>query len=223
MNFTAASLDFLFENKLKDSKQWYTEHKEDHKRLVIEPFRETVEKITPYIEKIDPTLSCNPKRHSRIYRDTRFTKDKSTFRDNIWYCFMHGKELYEGYPCFFFDISPRGLEYGVGYYKADTKSMEAIRELVKRHDKSFLKARKVLESHDELEFYCNPYKKNHFPDAPVKDQPYLNIRDFCAIAHSKDFDLIFSDSLADELGKRFTEMKPIYDFLMKAESMVDRT
>ena len=93
MNLTPQALDFLFENKIRDSKLWYTEHKELHKKLVVEPFREFVSNMQPYIDKIDTNLSCNPMRISRIYRDTRFSKDKTTFRDNVWYGFMHGKEV----------------------------------------------------------------------------------------------------------------------------------
>lgn len=225
MNLSPEALDFLFENRIKDSKEWYREHKALHKKLVVEPFRDFVEKMQPYINEIDPNLSCNPMRISRIYRDTRFTKDKSTFRDNVWYGFMHGKDLYEGMPCYFFDFSPRGFMYGCGYYKASTKSMEQIRQLVISHDKAYVKARKAVDSHKEYIMSCNAYKKNHFPEVDEKDLPWVNIRDFCITVESKDFDLLFSDTqkLAEEMGKRFMEMKPVYDFLMKAEQKIDRT
>lgn len=224
MNITPQALDFLFENKIKDSKEWYREHKEEHKRLVLDPFREFIWNMEPYILEIDPNLCTNPKKHSRIYRDTRFTKNKDTFRDNIWYTFMRGKELYEGYPCYFFDMSPRGFTYGLGYYKASTKSIESFRELVLNHDRAYSEARKCLEKHPECYLYTNEYKKNHFPNAPEEDLAWLNIRDFCVLHDSKDFDLLFSDTdkLAAEIGKRFIELKPVYDFLMKAESRVDR-
>ncbi len=224
MHLSTQALDFLFENKIKDSKLWYQEHKQLHKELVVEPFREFVSNMQPYIEKIDPNLSCNPKHISRIYRDTRFTRDKSTFRDNVWYGFMHGKELYEGLPCYYFEFSPRGFVWGVGYYKAGTKTMEAIRELVLKHDKSYLEVKKLMKKHKEYIFYSNPYKKNHFPNAPEDDLPFLNIRDFTVSEESQDFNLLFSDSkvLADAIGKKFLELKPVYDFLMKAESTVPR-
>ena len=120
MNITPQALDFLFENRLKDSKEWYKEHKDIHTKLVVEPFREFVVNITPYMNEIDPAIICNPKKISRIYRDARFSKDKSIFKDNQWCCFMNSerKELYEGLPSFFFDFSPRGFKYCCGYYKA---------------------------------------------------------------------------------------------------------
>ena len=224
MRLSPESLDFLFENKIKDSKAWYQDHKEDYKRLVSEPFREFIMNMQPYIEKIDANLSCNPKRISRIYRDTRFTKDKSIFRDHVWYGFRHSDELYGGLPCYFFEFSPEGIMYGCGYYKADTQSIEAIRSLVQNHDRTFINMKKTLRKHPELMLYGEPYKRNHFPDAPAEDQPWLNIRDFCIIASSTEFDLLFSETqeLAAQIGKRFIEMKPVYDFLMKAESKIER-
>ncbi len=224
MRLSPEGLDFLFENRIKNSKAWYKEHKDDYKKLVKEPFAEFVLNMQPYIEKIDPNLSCNPKRISRLYRDTRFTHDKSLFRDHVWYGFMLDKDLYEGLPCFFFEFSPEGISYGCGYYKASTKSMEAIRALVLKHDKSFEAMKKAFKKRPELFLYGNPYKRNHFPDADEKDLPWLNIRDFCAMANTQEFDLLFSesDALAAEIGKRFLDMKPIYDFLIKAESTVER-
>lgn len=219
MNITPQALDFLFENRLKDSKEWYKEHKDIHKKLVVEPFREFVSDMAPYINEIDPKIVCNPKRISRIYRDTRFTKDKSIFRDNQWYCFMNGSEMYEGYPSLFFDFSPRGFIYGCGYYKASKGTVDAIRELVIKKDKSFIKAKKLIESDEKYFFESNPYKKNHFPDADKDDLKWLNIRNFSVIVESQDFNLLFSDRLADEMGKEFLKLKPVYDFLMKAESV----
>lgn len=221
MNITPQALDFLFENRLKDSKEWYKEHKDIHTKLVVEPFREFVVNITPYMNEIDPAIICNPKKISRIYRDARFSKDKSIFKDNQWCCFMNSerKELYEGLPSFFFDFSPRGFKYGCGYYKAGKGSIEALRSLVLKKDKTYLAARKAVESDSRYILDCNPYKKDHFPEADKIDRSWLNIRDFCVLIDSTDFDILFSDNLADEIGKEFIKLKPVYDFLMKAESI----
>ena len=221
MNITPQALDFLFENRLKDSKEWYKEHKDIHTKFVVEPFREFVVNITPYMSEIDPAIICNPKKISRIYRDARFSKDKSIFKDNQWCCFMNSerKELYEGLPSFFFDFSPRGFKYGCGYYKAGKSSIEALRSLVLKKDKTYLAARKAVESDSRYILDCNPYKKDHFPEADEIDRSWLNIRDFCVLIDSTDFYLLFSDNLADEIGKEFIKLKPVYDFLMKAESI----
>ena len=88
-----------------------------------------------------------------------------------------------------------------------------------KKDKTYLAARKAVESDSRYILDCNPYKKDHFPEADEIDRSWLNIRDFCVLIDSTDFYLLFSDNLADEIGKEFIKLKPVYDFLMKAESI----
>lgn len=218
MTLTPQALDFLFENRLKDSKEWYHEHKEQHTELVVKPFREFVVEMQPYISEIDKELMCNPGKISRIYRDTRFTKDKSVFRDNVWFTFSRGKEIYEGYPAFFFDFSPRGFTYGCGYYKAASRSMEEIRNLILKKDKSFVSAQKALSRQKIFTMEGDLYKKNRFPDASPENCEWLNRKTVCFIAQSNNFDLLFSEGLAEKIGNDFLLLKPVYDFLIKAES-----
>ena len=87
MNFSKEGLDFLFENRLMDSKPWFIEHRDIYEEKVLEPMRELVEALAPTINEIDDRMICEPKigkSISRIYRDTRFTHDKSIFREKIW-------------------------------------------------------------------------------------------------------------------------------------------
>lgn len=217
MTLSAQALDFLFENRIKDNKEWYKEHKQLHQELVINPFKEFIVNMEPYINKIDPTLECNPKKISRIYRDTRFSKDKTTFRDNVWCMFMHGRELYDGMPGFFFDFSPRGFSYGCGYYKASTKSMQSIRELILNKDKTYTKARKAYDKQCVFDIVGDSYKKNHFPEQSKKDCDWLNRKSICFITNNTDYGLLFSEELAERVGNDFLLLKPMYEFMMKAE------
>ena len=119
MPISAKTLDFLFENKLNNSKEWYHAHKKEYTELVLRPLAELVVKLKPTMLELDPDLIVEPRvtrSISRIYRDTRFSKDKSLYRDNMWLIFIRDKKLYEGPPGFYVDISPRGLSYGMGYY-----------------------------------------------------------------------------------------------------------
>ena len=42
MAFSREALDFLMENKLRDSKEWFREHRKDYDRLVLLPMRQLV-------------------------------------------------------------------------------------------------------------------------------------------------------------------------------------
>ena len=92
MPFSEKTLEFIFENHANDSKEWFKAHKDDFEQYVKEPFREFVSALTPTMLKIDDEFICDPKRLSRIYRDARYSKGKSIFRDYMWYSFGRKKE-----------------------------------------------------------------------------------------------------------------------------------
>lgn len=221
MNFSQKTLDFLFENRMKDSKPWFLEHKNEYEKFVLEPLREIVEKLSPAIFAIDDRLICEPKvgkSISRIYRDTRFSKDKSIFREHMWCTFMRDKKLYEGLPVFFFEITPDGFSYGCGYYRASPASMMAFREFVLNDDKDFIKAKNVMKKSKVFHIEGDSYKRSKFPNEPEEKREWLDRKSVCAITYSNDFELLFSDELSEKLAKDFLSLKPFYDFLMKVES-----
>ena len=61
MGFTQGTIDFLFENRLHDSREWFGEHKQDYRELVVEPLGELVTELAPVMAKIDKLIICDPK------------------------------------------------------------------------------------------------------------------------------------------------------------------
>ena len=220
MAFSDDTLNFLFENRVMDSKLWFEEHREQYETLVLTPMRELVKALTPAMLEIDPMLICEPKIGkciSRIYRDTRFSKDKRLFRDVMWVSFFRHRQLYNGLPCFFFELSPRGLVWGCGYYQTSPEVMEEIRKMILAEDADFLAAEKVLARRQDFVLADSRYKRSRHPDAPEERRLWLDQRSVCALKRSADFDLLSSPALPEVLAKDFADMKPLYDFLMKAE------
>ena len=102
--FTTKTLDFLFENRVNNSKEWFDDHRFSYNEFVVKPLAGLVEELTPTMLKIDSSFIVEPKIDrtiSRIRRDTRFSHDKSIYRDVQWISFMRNKKLYFGYPGFF--------------------------------------------------------------------------------------------------------------------------
>lgn len=225
MPFSEKTLDFLFENRVVDSKSWFTEHRAEYNALVLDPLRELVTDLTPAMLKIDPQLNCEPKVGkciSRIYRDTRFTHDKHLFRDVMWCSFFRRKQLYYGLPGFFFEFSPRGMRWGCGYYQASPDSMEAARRLILSGDKDFQASLRMLKKHPQFFIEDTRYKRTRHADAPEALRPWLDQRSICLLSESTDFSLLYSPTLAQTLGADFQTIAPLYRFLMKAESQVQK-
>lgn len=221
MPFSEKTLDFLIENRLHDDRSWYHEHKAQYTEYVLQPMRELVEALTPLMQRIDDQLICEPKVDrtiSRIYRDTRFSKDKSLYRDHMWCTFMRDKKVYHGLPGFYFEITPQGFSCGCGYYQADTKTMEAMRELILAKDAAFTKARRALEKQDVFYIEGELYKRSKYPGADEKLRSWLDRKTICISHDSQDFALLFSDRLAPWLTERLAQLEAVYKFFCKAES-----
>lgn len=225
MPFSEKSLSFLFENRVVDNKAWFLEHRADYEAYVLEPLRELVTALTPAILQIDPYLICEPKigrSISRIYRDTRFSHDKSIFRDVMWCVFIREKKLYDGLPGFFFEFSPRGFRYGCGYYQTSVDSMNAIRDLILNDEKPYKAALKAYRAQSVFRMENTKYKRSRFPTQSEEKRDWLDQRSLGFITESNDLDLLFSDTLAEKLAEDFRLLVPIYAFMMAAETRVPK-
>ena len=87
-------------NRLQNSKDFYEEHKEEIKQKVILPFHELIAQMTPAMLEIDAQFVVTPSRMvSRVRRDTRYTKDKTLYRSNMWMFFRRKRQEHESVPC----------------------------------------------------------------------------------------------------------------------------
>lgn len=223
MPFSKKTLDFLIENRLNDSKAWYQEHKEDYKLYVAEPFSEFITALQPTINEIDSIIICNPKRFSRLYRDTRFSKGGSIFRDNIWCSFERQTEQFQSLPSFYFDISPNGFEYGCGYYMASTATMNALRKLILENDKAFQTAIIAYESQNTFQLAGDLYKKNRYPESSERLCNWLNRKSIYLVCKNTDMDMFCSDKLSEIIAEDYKKIAPIYHFFIKAEELSIQT
>lgn len=217
--FTGEALKFLLENKINNSKDWYESHKGEYKQYVYNPFVELITELAPSITEIDSQLITIPsKLISRVRRDTRFSKDKSLYRDNVWLVFLRDKSLMSTSPCFWFEINQSGSSYGVGYYGAETGAMAKMREMIISRHPAFLSALECYESQDEFTIGGEMYKRSKFPDQPENLKLWLDRKNICFECVQNDFKLAFSKELPEILKKGFKKLKPIYDFLCVVES-----
>ncbi|MCM1488674.1 MAG: DUF2461 domain-containing protein [Firmicutes bacterium] len=219
MPFSAKTPEFLFENYAHDSKEWFHEHKSDYEKYVKLPFKELVERLEPIMAKIDDKISCDPKRLSRIYRDARYSRGQSVFRNNAWYTFCRTREEATSMPCLYFGVSPAGFDYGCGYYHASTASMEAVRRLILSGDSSFAAAKEAYNGQDVFVLGGEMYKKDHYPERSEEDKLWLNRRNIWLGFDSDDFKTLYSKSLYKKVGEDFLKIAPVYSFFMKAEQI----
>lgn len=215
MSFSPSTLDFLFENRLNDSKSWFNEHRDDYNNYVAKPFNDFTEALTPAMQNIDSLISHV--RVSRIYRDARYARGKSIFRENMWCTFSRTHDLYKSLPSFYFEISGNGFDYGCGYYIAATGSMNDLRSLILNDSQYFTAALEAFEAQSTFDLYGDMYKRDRYPAESDAKKNWLNRKTIGISARSKDWELLFSDRLADKIAADFESIAPIYDLFLKAE------
>ncbi|MBO5199322.1 MAG: DUF2461 domain-containing protein [Lachnospiraceae bacterium] len=219
MPFTQQTINFLVENRLNDSREWFRAHHAEYQQHVITPLAELVRDLTPCMQAIDPEFVTEPRVDrtiSRIWRDTRYTKDPSLYRDNMWIIFkrsrMHGTE----YPGIYFEIAPDGFNYGGGFYNASASFMEKLREKIVSGDKLAGKALKAFRVQDVFALEGERYKRAHYPGESAGKREWLERKNVCLIAESTDMELLFSDGLAAKLEEDFRKIAPVYELFLKA-------
>lgn len=221
--FTGDALKFLFENRMNNSKEWYDSHKDIYKEYVYNPFVQLINELAPAMTKIDEQFITVPaKIISRVRRDTRFTKDKTLYRDNAWLVFLRDKTLMSTAPCYWFGISQKDSSYGVGYYGAQTGSMANMRDMIINKHPAFMKALECYESQNQFIIGGELYKRSKFPDQPENLKTWLDRKNIYFECVQNNFNLSFSKKLPEVLKKGFKEMKPIYDFLCLVEAYGNR-
>lgn len=218
MGFSQASIDFLKENRMWNSRTWFAEHKEQYQSVLLDPFKELVGNLGPAMLAIDPQIVTEPRVDrtlSRIYRDTRFSRDKSLYRDNMWLVFMRDKKQYGGFPGFYFDMNPFGFSYGMGYYQTSPGTMDGLRESVLRNGPLFQDAEDAYRSQTIFEMEGDSYKRTRYPEAGERQREWLDRKGISFNCHSGDMQLLFSDRLVELLLEGYHTLVPIYEFLCK--------
>lgn len=212
--FSADALRFLMENKINNSKQWYEDHKDEYRKWVANPFTELVNELGPAMLRIDSQIIIKPtKVISRVRRDTRFTHDKSLYRDNIWIVFLRDKSRMSTSACYWFELGQKGTSYGVGFYGATPQSMTRMRAMIMDNHPAFQFARKCYESQNRFTLGGETYKKSKFPDQPEKLKTWLDRKNIYFDCSETGFNLAFSKELPRVLQEGYMLLKPIYDFL----------
>ena len=221
MPFTKDTLDFLVENRFRNDRPWYNAHKDRFAEVVLQPFQELVVALTPTMRALDPLLDLTPKVDktiSRVYRDTRFTHDKSLFRDVMWIAFRRPRQAgpWES-PVYWFELSPKGMAWGCGTYKAPTDFLSVMRARILADDPLFLRARRMVEQQDAFSLDGERYKRSKHPDQPESMKYWLDRKSVGLSTTSQDFGLAFSDKLSERLAADFRMLHPMYQFWCSVE------
>jgi uncharacterized protein (TIGR02453 family) len=142
--FGPEAVTFLRALKRNNRREWFQPRKEQYERDVRAPMQAIVEQLAIDMRSFAPEVVVDPKKAIfRIYRDTRFSHDKTPYKTNIAASFTwRGLPRWEG-AGLYFQLSHEDVWIGGGMYDPPTSLLQKVREhIVDNHRRM----RSIVES-----------------------------------------------------------------------------
>jgi uncharacterized protein (TIGR02453 family) len=142
--FSAETLKFLRALKRNNRREWFNAHRDDYEAYVRQPMTAIVERLADDFRAFAPELVASSKVSMyRIYRDTRFSENKTPYKTHIAAVFpTRGLLKHEGAGAYF-HISPDEVWVGGGMYSPEPAQLYTVREHIASNVKRF---RAIVES-----------------------------------------------------------------------------
>jgi uncharacterized protein (TIGR02453 family) len=218
--FPASMLEFLHELEANNRRDWFLLNKSRYEREVLEPALDFIAAMSSPLADFAPAFLALPKRSGgslmRVYRDTRFARDKRPYKTNVGIQFRHhlGKDVHA--PGYYVHIDTREVFVGAGAWRPPSEALKAIRAAIDEHPRRWIAARddsdfasRFVLSGESLRRPPRGYGGDH---AMVDD---LKRKSFIAL-HYMDHRSIEDVGFVDEVTKAFRSATPFMRFLCAA-------
>lgn len=143
-SFSPKALAFLRALKRNNDREWFKARKEEYELLLRAPMVSLIERMAVDLRAFAPDLVADPKKSLyRIYRDTRFSEDKTPLKTHVaavFPCRGLGKGNGAG---LYLEVAPQWVWIGGGMYMTDTSQLQAVREHIAAHTR---RLRAIVES-----------------------------------------------------------------------------
>ena len=211
---------FLRELKPNNNREWFTENKKRYEQDVRDPAVELVRQLEKPLAKVAPMLCAIPKGHGgsvmRIYKDTRFSTDKTPYKTNVGISIRHqaNKDIHA--PGVYVHLEPKECFVGAGCWRPESKVLAAIRAAIDEDPKAWKHARDNKAFQKEFNLAGESLKTS--PRDYPRDHPMIeDLRriDFIAIAPLSEADLT-GEKIVSLLLDRVKQAKPLMQFLCEA-------
>ena len=214
------TIQFLKAIKQHNSKEWFDTHKENYLSAKAE-YEVLVDKLIKGIARFDKQVSPEMKAKDctfRIYKDVRFSKDKTPYKTNMGASINPGgkKSLVAGY---YFHLEPGASFIAGGAYMPEPAILSAIRQEIDYNPAPLLKTLKSaafkkyfkgLDEEDKLKTVPKGFAKDHPQIELLKNKHFI-------VSHDIPDKLLTGNQLAESLLSGFKAMHPFLLYLREAQ------
>ncbi len=220
--FSPEAFRFLRSLKRNNRREWFQPRKEKYEQVLRLPMMALVCEIGEHARKFAPEIRFNPKDAVlRIYRDTRFSKDKTPYKTNIAATLpfgTYGKDM--GSPGLYFQIEPGEVFLGGGLWMPNSEQLRKIRESIMNNPDEFLS---IVENRNFKKHFgeikgerLKTVPRGVLPTHPMID--YLRMKQFYVSVNIDDKAALKKD-FPKKIAKEFEHMIPLLRWINKSQSL----
>ena len=214
--FSPGALKFLKALKKNNDREWFQPRKEQYEKLWREPMMELVGALQAEMMKFAPEYARQEpaKAVARIYRDTRFSKNKTPYKTHVAAALRRSGLSKDGSGAFYFHIDEKGLLVAGGVYAPMPDELRAIRGHLAAHHGQFRKmvsAPKLTAAMGDLQGeMLTRVPKGYSVEDPAVD---LVRRKQFYFQTALGAEVVTTPAVYAELLKRLKAMAPVLEFL----------
>ena len=218
--FSRDALSFLRALKRNNRREWFQPRKEKYEALIKLPMMELIGALNTEFARFAPDYITLPEKAMyRIYRDTRFSHDKTPYKTHISAIFPRRTAVKREGAVFYFHFTEKDVLAFGGVYAPDRDELLAYRTLLaERHEEfeEILRDKRVRRLTSGLQGEQLSRVPKGFPcDHPAES---LLRRRQWHLGAELDIKLLTAPRLLPELSRRFAAMVPFVEFLNQAFS-----
>jgi len=150
---TPALFGFLKQLRQHNDRDWFNAHKDEYLTVVRDPLLAFIAAIAPKLHAISPRIVADPRPSGgsllRIYRDTRFSRDKKPYKTNAALSFRLAPKRDVESPGYYLHLEPGMVFMGAGMWHPSANAMRAIRDAIVRHPAEWKRATRSGLRHPE--------------------------------------------------------------------------
>ena len=221
--FTKRALAFLKQLRDNNNRDWFQANKDRYEHEVKEPFLRLIADLAPGLKKINPHMVADPAPSGgsmmRIYRDIRFSKDKSPYKTYIAAHFLHDKGKEGASPAYYLHLEPDGSTAGGGLWQPEPRTLKKVRDRIVADAQAWRRATSGSRLGQGCRMGGESLKRppaGYDPAHPFIED--IKRKDFVIGSALTDADVCGAD-FRDVALDRFRSAAPFIEFLSKAAGL----
>ncbi|MCE5343949.1 MAG: DUF2461 domain-containing protein [Eubacteriales bacterium] len=217
--FPEETVRFFLDLRFHNEAAFFNAHRDEYERAIRAPFYAFIEAMAPAVKQIADDMELRPdKCLARIRRDTRFSRDKTPYRDHLWLLFRRSGEARDTAAMYWFELAPERVEWGLGFWGNNRPAMDALRKKMREKPADVLKALRAAKVPDtELEIYGDRYQRMAVPEAlPQELKEIYPLKEIYVMRKGVPLKTAYTPELVRRCSEDLLRLKPLYVLFRKA-------